>query len=178
MEDRRDFLRLAVFGLATTAVSGAAQAATPSSPTNSAPAGVASDVSSDAPWWLVHPLQAGSELGLGWRVARLFPAVQGAVTLNLLHDDGRAARVDLSLREGAAKGPAASHYVDFIVMDGGNGSAPMDESLGRAVRRLAALVAENEDSNTDALAALEPHADRVWRHADALAQAATRLVPG
>jgi hypothetical protein len=63
-------------------------------------------------------------------------------------------------------------------MDGGNGAAPMDESLGRAVRRLAALVAENEDSNTDALAALEPHADRVWRHADALAQAATRLVPG
>ena len=178
MEDRRDFLRLAVFGLATTAVSGAAQAATPSSPTTSAPAGVASDVSSDAPWWLVHPLRAGSELGLGWRVARLFPAVQGAVTLNLLHDDGRAARIDLSLREGAAKGPAASHYVDFIVMDGGNGSAPMDESLGRAVRRLAAIVAENEGAHLDRLAWLDPHAERVASHPASMALASSRLTPG
>jgi hypothetical protein len=73
MEDRRDFLRLAVFGLATTAVGGAAQAATPSSPPASAPTGAASDVESDAPWWLVHPLQAGSELGLGWRVGHAQP---------------------------------------------------------------------------------------------------------
>lgn len=174
MEDRRAFLRLAVFGLATTAlVPGVAQASTPANP----PAAPAFSSPDQAPWWLVAPLRPGSELGLGWRVARLFPAVQGAVTLNLVHDDGRAARIDLSLRDGAAKGPAATHYVDFIVMDGGNGAAPMDESLGRALRRLAAIVAENEERDLDALAALQPHDERVWRHAEALAAASTRMSP-
>jgi hypothetical protein len=169
MEDRRAFLRLAVFGLASTAlVPSVAAARAPTAPD-------ASDAG--APWWLLHPLLPGSDVGLGWRVARLFPAVQGAVTLNLVHDDGRAARIDLSLREGAARGPAATACVDFIVMDGGNGGAPMDESLGRVLRRIAAIVAENEERNIDTLARLEPHADRVWRHADALAVASTRLSP-
>ncbi len=169
MEDRRAFLRLAVFGLASTALaSGVAEAKAPSPADLSTPEG---------PWWLLHPLRAGSELGLGWRVARLFPAVQGAVTLNLVHDDGRSARIDLSLREGPARGPAATPYVDFIVMDGGDGAAPMDESLGRALRRLAAIVAENEERDLDALAALQPHDERVWRHADALAVASTRMSP-
>lgn len=183
MEDRRAFLRLAAFGLASTAVGSAAavagSAATPLTPSGS-PAGFAafSSTPGEAPWWLLQPLQAGSALGLGWHVARLYPAVQGAVTLNLLHEDGRAARVDLSLRHGAPRGPASSAYVDFIVMDGGDGESPMDESLGRAVVRLAAIVADNEERDLDALAVLEPHDERVWRHADALAQAATRMVPG
>ncbi|MDP2312085.1 MAG: hypothetical protein Q8P41_04210 [Pseudomonadota bacterium] len=175
MEDRRDFLRLAVFGLVTTAIgTRAAAAATPAGPARpTTPLGAAA-----GPWWLVHPLQAGSAIGLGWHVARLYPAVDGAVTLNLLHEDGRAARVDLSLRDGAPRGPASSRYVDFIVMDGGNGDSPMEESLGRAVRRLAAIVEENEERDLDALAVLQPHDERLWRHEAALAQAATRLVPG
>lgn len=169
MEDRRAFLRLAVSGLATTAlVPGVASAQKPVS-------GLPS--SDDGPWWLLHPLQPGSDLGLGWRVARVFPPVDGAVTVNLLHADGRAARVDLSLREGAPKGPAATHYVDFIVMDGGNGDAPMDESLGRVLRRLAAIVGENEERDLDALAALQGHDERVWRHAAAMTTAATRMSP-
>jgi hypothetical protein len=187
MEDRRAFLRLAVFGLASTAVgSAAAVAASPALPpvaTGTAAgllggSGSSADTASQSPWWLIQPLQAGSALGLGWHVARLYPAVQGAVTLNLLHEDGRAARIDLSLRHGAPRGPASSAYVDFIVMDGGDGNSPMDESLGRAVARLAAIVSDNEDRDVDALAVLEPHDERVWRHADALAQAATRMVPG
>lgn len=176
MEDRRAFLRLAVFGLASTALAtGAAEARAPSP--DGAPAPMPEHAPGDAPWWLVHPVREGGEIGLGWRIARLWPAVHGAVTLNLVHDDGRVARVDLSLREGDAKGPASTHYVDFIVMDGGNGAAPMDESLGRALRRLAAVVAENEERDLDSLAALQPHAERVWRHADALAVASTRMSP-
>lgn len=167
MEDRRAFLRIAVFGLASAAVASPAAEASPDAVR-----------SSEGPWWLIHPLQPGSALGLGWHVARLYPPVQGAVTINLVHDDGRAARIDLSLRTGAPRGPAASAYIDFIVMDGGDGSSPMDESLGRAVVRLAAIVSDNEERDLDALAALEPHDERVWRHADALAQAATRMVPG
>lgn len=173
MEDRRAFLRLAAFGLASTAVVGTAHAA--AAPDAPLPADNSRD---DGPWWLVHPLVPGAEIGLGWHVARVYPAVQGAVTINLAHDSGRVARVDLSLRDGAPKGPASTAYIDFIVMDGGDGAAPMDESLGRALRRLAAVVAENEERDLDALAALEPHAERVWRHADALASAATRMTPG
>lgn len=169
MEDRRAFLRLAAFGIAAaSALPGVASA---KSPTPAGPSAL------DGPWWLIAPLRPGAELGLGWRVARLFPATEGAVTLNLVHADGRAARIDLSLRDGAAKGPAATHYVDFIVMDGGDGDAPMDESLGRALRRLAAIVAENEERDLDALAALQPHDERAWRHAEAMAAASTRLAP-
>ncbi|MDP2311164.1 MAG: hypothetical protein Q8P18_34405 [Pseudomonadota bacterium] len=187
MEDRRAFLRLAVFGLASSAVGSAAAVAAPGAPLLGAPVLGATGVSAglaaatgvhQSPWWLIQPLQAGSAIGLGWHVARLYPAVQGAVTLNLLHEDGRTARVDLSLRIGAPRGPASSAYIDFIVMDGGDGASPMDESLGRAVVRLAAIVSDNEERDLDSLAALEPHDERMWRHADALAQAATRLVPG
>jgi hypothetical protein len=157
MEDRRAFLRLAAFGLASTALgAGAAHAATPAVPSGAAPS------------WLLSPLTVGSDIGLGWRLASVAPPSQGAITVALGHADGRAARVDLSLREGAPKGPAASRYVDFIVMDGADGDAPMAEDLGRALRRLAAIVADNESGDLDTLARLEPHADRVWRHADAL----------
>ena len=177
MENRRAFLRLAVFGLASSTV-GARAALAGVQPAPAVGALPSTDASRAAPWWLLHPLAPDAELGLGWRILMLYPAVQGAVTVNLGHEDGRVARVDVCLREGAPRGPAATESLDFIVMDGGDGSAPMDESLGRVVRRLAAIVGCNEDRSPDALAALEPHADRIWRHADALATAATRLTPG
>jgi hypothetical protein len=181
MENRRAFLRLAVFGMASAAFGSAA--AKTGAPASGAVGATEAAAVPAGPAWLLHPLRPGGEIGLGWRLARVFPAVQGAVTLTLLHEDGRAARVDLCLRDGAARGPASTEYIDFIVMDGGDGAHPMDESLGRAVRRLAAIVGDNEardldGRDLDTLAALEPHADRVWRHADALSQAATRLVPG
>lgn len=165
MENRRDFLRLTVFGVAAAGL-GAPRSATAASP---ASVGEATAPAAEAPAWLVHPLAPGDEVGLGWRLFRVAPAVAGAVTVHLVHDDGRAARVDLCLRDGAPRGPAHTEYVDFIVMDGGDGRARTDESLGRAVRRLAALVAENEQRDLALIAALEPHADRAWRHPEALA---------
>ncbi len=174
-------MRLAVFGLASSTVGAQAALANVLPAPATAPSGDAparTDPSRSAPWWLLHPLSPGADLGLGWRILALHPTVQGAVTVNLAHDDGRVARVDVCLREGAPRGPASTESLDFIVMDGGNGSAPMDEPLGRVVRRLAAIVGCNEDRSPDALATLEPHADRIWRHPDALASAATRLIPG
>lgn len=156
MEDRRAFLRAAVFGLAGVTLIGPARAETSAPP-----------ASGGAPWWLLAPLRAGDEIGLGWVIRALAPAQSGAVTLHLERGD-QTVRVDLSLRDGAAKGPAASEFVDFIVMDGADGDAPMDESLGRALRRLAAIVATNEGRGIEELAALLPHTDRVWRHPDAL----------
>jgi hypothetical protein len=171
MESRRAFLRMSVFGIAAASVAGGVAVSAGSSGAPVAPIG-------SAPDWRFAPVRAGDEIGLGWSLVRIFPAVQGAVTLTLAHADGRAARVDVCLREGAPRGPASTENLDFIVMDGGDGAGRTDESLGRVVRRLAAMAARNEEQDVASLAALEPHADRVWRHADALAVAARQLEPG
>lgn len=161
MDSRRDFLRYAMFGVALVAAPGSAFAA-----------------GALHPAFLFHPLGPGAELGLGWRLERVFPPFEGAITLNLVNEDGRLARVDVCLREGAAKGPAHTALLDFIVMDGGDGTAPMDESLGRVVRRLAAIAADNEGAEMERLAKLAPHAARVWSHPDSMAAASARLSPG
>ncbi|GDX78450.1 hypothetical protein LBMAG42_02610 [Deltaproteobacteria bacterium] len=183
MDSRRDFLRYAMFGVALVAAPGSAFAA-----------------GALHPAFLFHPLGPGADLGLGWRLERVFPPFEGAITLNLVNADGRLARVDVCLREGAAlldggstlvaalldggstlvaaKGPAHTALLDFIVMDGGDGTAPMDESLGRVVRRLAAIAADNEGTEMDRLAQLAPHAARVWSHPESMAAASARLSPG
>lgn len=185
MENRRAFLRLSAVGLAGTAAIlptaasaaalGAPEGGAAPAPAGATPEGARAD-------WLFAPLAPGSDLGLGWRFARAFPVVDGGITVNLVHADGRAARVDVCALDGRrGKGPAQSELCDFIVMDGGDGKAPMDEPLARAVRRLAATVADNELAHADAVAALlalEPHADRVWRHPEAMSAASRSLTPG
>ncbi len=161
MDSRREFLRFAVFGAALAAA-----------PMSAFAAGALH------PAFLFHPLGPGADLGLGWRLERVFPPFEGAITLNLVHTDGSVARVDVCLREGAARGPAHTNLLDFIVMDGGDGRSPMKESLGRVARRLAAVAAENESVDVDQLAKLAPHAERVWTHAASMSAASARLSPG
>ena len=163
MESRRAFLRATVFGVVAVAAG--------------VPRGAAAAVG-EPPLWLIAPFEPGHDLGLGWSLLRVHPPVEGAVTLHLVHAGGRNARVDLSLREGPPKGPASTDMIDFIVMDGGNGRAPMEESLGRVVRRLAAAVAENEERLPGLLPSLSAHADRVWMHPASLSVAAQQMVPG
>ena len=160
MDSRREFLRSALFGVALVALPG------------SALAGVLH------PAFLFHPLGPGADLGLGWRLSRVFPPFEGAITLNLVHESGREARVDVCLREGAAKGPASTPLLDFIVMDGGDDTAPMNEDLGRVVRRLAAIAEANEGAELDRIKELAPHAERVWSHPDSMSAASKRLTPG
>jgi len=161
MDTRRSFLHHVFFGIAVVATPGAALAS-----------------SLLHPGFLFHPLGPDADLGLGWRLARVYPPVLGAVTLTLAHADGRQVRVDVCLRNGAPKGPAATELLDFIVMDGGDGAAEMNESVGRVVRRLAAVAAENESSDPARVHELAPHTHRVWAHPEAMAHAARRLVPG
>lgn len=165
MESRRAFLSVAAFGLVgASLVPQMAHAA--SEPARGA-----------APLWLLAPLRLGDTIGLGWSLQTVAPPQAGAVTLKLRHESGKVARVDLSLREGAPKGPASTPYIDFIVMDGGQGDAPMDESLGRTLRRLAALVGENEAQLPELLSSLDSHQDRLWRYT-AIMEAAAKDVQG
>ena len=161
MNTRRSFVQYAFFGIAATATPGAALA------------GAALH-----PGFLFHPLGPDAELGLGWRLQRVYPPTEGAITVTMAHTAGRQVRVDVCLRNGAPRGPASTELLDFIVMDGGDGGAEMDESLGRALRRLAAVAAENESSDYGRIRELSPHVDRVWAHPDAMAVASQRLVPG
>ncbi len=159
MDNRRQFLQRALFGAAVVAVPGTALAA------------------QVHPGFLFHPMGPGADLGLGWILSAVFPPHEGAITLNLVHASGRTARVDVCLLAGAPKGPAHTALLDFIVMDGGDGDAPMDESIGRVVRRLAAVAAGNEAADLDRLRELAPHAERVWAHPDAMARASTTPRP-
>ncbi|HNC99436.1 MAG TPA: hypothetical protein PKW90_25105 [Myxococcota bacterium] len=163
MESRRAFLTSTVFGLAVAGL-----------PTVS----FAAPTQKEAPTWLLEPVRLGSDLGLGWTLTKMHPPLEGAVTLNLAHADGRLARVALALRDGAPRGPASTDYVDFIVMDGGDGKQQMAEDLGRVVRRLAKIVEQNEAQLPELLAQLEAHADRVWRHPASMEVASTQLQPG
>lgn len=167
MENRRAFLQRTVFGIAAIGAAGPVRAELP----EPAPA-------REPCHWLLAPLVEGDEIGLGWRLERVFPAALGAVTLNLAHADGRRARVDLSLREGEPRGPAHTHFIEFIVMDGADGAGPVDESLGRALRKLAAIVQDNEVRDVDGLAELRSHEERRLRHPVAMSQASIRLEPG
>ncbi len=159
MENRRQFLQRALFGAAVAAVPGMA---------------VASELH---PGFLFHPLGPGADLGLGWSLTAIYPPHEGAITLNVAHESGRTARIDACLRAGEPRGPASTALLDFIVMDGGDGTAPMDESLGRVARRLAAVAADNEGASLDRIAQLAPHAERVWAHPESMAKASTNLRP-
>jgi len=157
--DRRAFLRQALFGLAAAAVPGVAVAAL-------------------HPAFLFHPLGPDGDLGLGWRLARVYPPHEGAITLTLAHAAGRTARVDVCLREGAPRGPAHTALLDFLVMDGTDGDGATDESLGRVVRRLAHIAGDNEAADLTRITALVPHTQRLWAHPESMAAASVRLAPG
>lgn len=167
MDNRRDFLTRAFFGAAIAALPGAALAG------ELLPNGVRFH-----PGFLFHPLGPGADLGLGWKLVGVYPPQEGGITLTLSHADGSLVRVDVCLRDGAARGPANTEMLDFIVMDGGDGTAPMVESLGRVLRRLAAVAQENEGANADRIRALAPHVQRVWAHPESMAAASKKLSPG
>ena len=173
MDNRRDFLARAFFGAAIAALPGVAFAG------ELLPSGAALQGGSGFhPGFLFHPLGPGADLGLGWQLVGVYPPQEGGITLTISNIDGRTVRVDVCLRDGMAKGPASTEMLDFIVMDGGDGSAPMDESLGRVLRRLAAVAQENERADEGRIRALVPHVQRVWAHPESMAAASKKLAPG
>ena len=120
---------------------------------------------SPAPWWLLQPMREGSPIGLGWALGKMGAIEGGAAILELHHRDGRRARVHLCRHNGVPAGLAHGEEVDMILMDGGDGGHPTDETLGRVLLALADQVSENEATATvpqlAGLTQMRTHAERV-----------------
>lgn len=119
------------------APAGPAVGAPPPSP-NAAPV--------DAPWALVAPAAAGTKLALGWMVESLSPVTNGAPILGLKRKNGDRARVYVCRSSEAPVGLAQTKWLDFVLVNGGNGKRVTDESLGRVLLGLAATIRRREEA--------------------------------
>jgi hypothetical protein len=118
------------------------------------------------PWWIVAPLRRGSGIGHGWVLQDISSPRRGAVVMQLAHETLDPVQVHLCAHRGSPRGVAYSHFLDFVVMDGGQGDQPTQESLGRALIALAHTVAANElkaEADTRLLGGLLTHRERVGR---------------
>ncbi|HYD50925.1 MAG TPA: hypothetical protein VEB21_21390 [Terriglobales bacterium] len=112
------------------------------------------------PWNLLAPLAAGSAVG-DWRVAELSGIEDGSCVLTLQNQRGRAQRIHLCRNNGSPKGVAYSNRFDLLVMNGGYGDLPTEESLAVALTEVAAVLSANERRSGEVASALLPHEERV-----------------
>jgi hypothetical protein len=114
-------------------------------------------------WELLHPLALGSIVAHGWQVAGLTGALDGSCVLTLQNERGRAHRVHLCRNGGHPQGLVHTEQFDLVLMNGGEGDLPTDESLAQAVAEVAHVLAANERDPRHAalLTALLPQSERV-----------------
>jgi hypothetical protein len=140
--------------------------AQPSTSNPSAPDVAATDAAAAAsappPWELIRPLELGSVVGYGWRVAGLSGAVDGSAVLTLQNRRGRTHRVHICRNDGNPQGLVYTRRFDLVVMNGGRGDLPTEEKFARVVAEVAHVLASNEvDPRQGAVvAALLPQAER------------------
>lgn len=116
-----------------------------------------------APWDLIHPLALGSTVANGWSVAALSGAVDGSCVLTLRNDRGREHRVHICRNAGDPQGLVYTKHFDLVVMNGGQGDLPTEESIAQAVANVAHVLATNEHARSQepVVTALLPHAERL-----------------
>jgi hypothetical protein len=119
------------------------------------------------PWELLHPLGAGASVGSGWKIAELTGITNGSCVLTLENAKGRTQRVHLCRNDGSPQGLVYTHRLDLMVMNGGQGDLPTDETLAQAIAEVAHVLAANEGRNGALVNALLPHAERVEQFASA-----------
>ena len=169
MDSRRDVLKKLVFG--ATALPLGASATASALTANQQPAAVnvewlektlaqnpearqwlsklAAMESAPAPWDMVSPLVAGSELALGWFVSDLSPVQLGGAVLTLEHKRGFHAQVHICRHTGSPKGITHSKHFDLFVMNGGDGERPSEEELGRVVLTIGEVIRQNESKRPE-----------------------------
>ena len=174
MDTRRDVLKKLIFGATALPLGAAAAAATASSLKEGA---VASEVSVNtqwleetlannpearqwlsklaamesgpAPWDIFSPLEAGSELALGWTIKSLSPIQLGGAVLTLAHKRGFEAQVHLCKNNGEPRGITHTANFDIFVMNGGDGDTASEEELGRVVLTLGEAIRQNESKKPE-----------------------------
>jgi ferredoxin len=117
--------------------------------------------SDDPPWTLLMPFGEGAPLGLGWVLESLGPVRDGAATLVLRHQQHGIARVALRRNGGAPLGVAHTDHLDFMLMNGGGGTAQTESTVGTVLNSLAGTLRATSQTgpDDDILAALLPHAE-------------------
>ncbi len=125
--------------------------------------GTPATLSAPAPWDLVHPLALGAAVANGWNVAGLSGAVDGSCVLTLQNERGREHRVHICRNDGNPQGLVYTKHFDLVVMNGGQGDLPTEESIAQAVAKVAHVLAENESDRRQEpiVTALLPHAERL-----------------
>lgn len=120
-------------------------------------------ISAAPSWNLVHPLALGSTVAQGWRLAGLTGALDGSCVLTLENERGRAQRIHLCRNDGQPQGLVHTTHFDLVVMNGGQGDLPTEESFAQAVAEVAHVLAKNEGDASHAalVTALLPQAERV-----------------
>jgi ferredoxin len=122
------------------------------------PAGAAG---SAPPWKLLAPFHEGAALGLGWTIESLSPVRSGAATMVLRHLKSGIARVTIRRNSGAPLGVAHTDHLDFMLMNGGGGTAQTDASLATVLTGLANTLRTRGNGAPDGalLAAFLPHTE-------------------
>jgi ferredoxin len=121
----------------------------------------ADPVGNEPPWGLLAPFGEGAALGRGWVLESLSPIRGGATTMLLRHERDGIARVNIRRNGGAPLGVAHTDHLDFMLMNGGGGSARTEESIGQVLTDLAATLRAAGNGACDAalLSALRPHTE-------------------
>jgi hypothetical protein len=123
--------------------------------------------SAPPPWEILAPLTAGAALTAEWKVAGLTAIEDGSSVLTLANRRGREQRVHLCRNDGNPQGLVYTDRIDLVVMNGGCGDLPTEESFGQAVAAVAHAIAANEGSqrHRQVLAKLMPQSERIERFA-------------
>ena len=100
--------------------------------------------SSEAPWWLLGELKAGSFLGRGWFLSDISPVERGASVISLRKKTGEEARIHMCAHFGNPEGLTHTKYLDFLLMDGGEGNTPSDEDVGCVILSLVERIRASE----------------------------------
>ena len=127
------------------------------------------DAGGTPPWELLHPLAAGSTVGSGWKITELTSVAHGSCVLTLENEKGRTQRIHLCRNDGSPQGLVYTKRLDLVVMNGGQGDLPTDETLAQAIAEVAHVLAANESArrNDAVVNALLPHAERIEQFASA-----------
>lgn len=117
-------------------------------------------VSAPVPWELLKPLAIGASLGHGWKVTGMTGAVHGSCVVTVENESGRQNRIHVCRNSGDPSGLVYTGKFDLVVMNGGRGDLPTEESFGQAVAQLAHVLAANE-TGSPVVASLMPHTERL-----------------